>query len=199
MPSTLKNWLNRFSQIISGLFTSPDNPRIEKNINALKEVNLFKGFTRRQLRDLAFAVHHREYKPGENIYHEDDPGLGLYIIEKGHVQLICEEADGHVLEVRQLSETDFFGELSILGEHRRMETAQAVAQTRLLGLFLPDLKTVLRRNPRVGARLALSLAQHLASIQVEVTRVMIQKEGKVPALRLMQGASMLASKEQHQL
>jgi CRP-like cAMP-binding protein len=104
------------------------------------------------------------------------------------VRLLAEDENSNVHELRQVSENDFFGALSLMGDFRRMETAQAVTETYVLGLFSPDLKTLLKRNPTVGAAVMNALAKHLAEQQVALVQRLAKSEGAVSARRLLRGA-----------
>jgi CRP/FNR family cyclic AMP-dependent transcriptional regulator len=134
-------------------------------------------------------LHRRDYKRDEFLYYEHDPGLGLYIVQRGCVRLLTEDEKGKEHDLRQAAEHEFFGALSLLGEYRRMETAQALTETRVLGFFSPDLKTMLKRNPLVGAAVVAALARHVAARQVALIQRMAHDQGKVAALRLLDGAT----------
>ncbi len=154
----------------------------------LGQVELFRDFPRNALWELAEVMHRRTYRRDEFIYYERDPGLGLYIVQRGRVRLLAEDENGHVHELRQADENEFFGELSILGDFRRMETAQAATETTVLGFFSPDLKTMLKRNPSVGAAVVQALARRLAGQQVALVQRLAEDENRIAALRLLRGA-----------
>ena len=168
-------------------------PRSDSNLRGvtetLKKVALFHGLSRRVLRDLAESVHTRDYRRDEFIYFERDPGLGMYVVQQGRVRLLVEDDAGSVHELRQVTDGEIFGKISLLGDYRRMETAQAVIETRVIGLFRPDLKTIVKRHPASGAAVLDVLARNLAMLESELLRVLIEKDGKLEAMRLVDGAS----------
>ncbi len=171
------------------MFKRQEDARTREIADVLKQVRLFNGFSRSALRELAEVMHHRDYHHDEFIYYEDDPGLGLYIVHRGRVRLLTEDEEGSVHELRQVAENEFFGEISLLGESRRMETAQAVSEARVLGFFSPDLKTMLKRNPSVAAATVAALARYLAARQEVLVEQLARDRGKVAALRLLDGAT----------
>lgn len=144
------------------------------------------------MRDVAAVLHQRTYRRDEYLYYEDDPGLGLYVVQRGRVRLLKEEGDT-VVELRQVAEHAFCGELSLLGDFRRMETAQALTETTVLGFFRPDLKVVLKRNPQAGADVVLALARMVAAQQAALIRLVAEEEGITEALRLAEDAAHRAS------
>ncbi len=169
------------------VFRRNDDASLGEVVDALKQVPLFSGFSRQALRDLAEAVHRRDYRRDEFIYYERDPGLGLYIVQRGRVRLLVEDETGAVHELRQVGENEVFGKLSLLGDFRRMETARAVVDTRVIGFFRPDLRAVVKRHPATGAAVVEALARNLAAAQSELLRFVEEKEGKVAARRTLGG------------
>lgn len=97
--------------------------------------------------------HRREYKEGEYIYYQNDPGTGMYFIEQGKVQLIVEgapeeeETPDFILEA-----PESFGALSLGYELRRMSSAKCLTDCVLLGFFKSDFETLRNRNPRIAVK-----------------------------------------------
>jgi len=119
---------------------------------------------------MAGVTHRRTYRRGETLYYEGDPGLGLYIVESGRVRLTVDRNPDRSDELRVLEENDMIGGLSLLGDFRRLETAEAATEAQVLGFFRPDLKNVRRRNPAAGTEITTALAQQLAAQHVELIR-----------------------------
>ncbi|MEM1271532.1 MAG: cyclic nucleotide-binding domain-containing protein [Bacteroidota bacterium] len=126
-------------------------------IKALARTTVFGSLSRRVLRHVVEVMHFRDFEAGEQIYHEGDPGLGLYVVVKGRIGLSVESGE----TVHDLVPFDVFGVRSISKDHRRSETAIALAPSRLIGLFQPDLKLLEKRHPRTGFALTLALAEYL--------------------------------------
>ncbi len=187
--SITRRFIHTLRDTYRRMFRRQEDARTHEVVEVLRQVSLFKGFSRSALRELAEVLHRRDYKRDEFLYYENDPGLGLYIVQRGRVRLLTEDEKGKVHELRLVTENEFFGPLCLLGEFRRMETAQAVTETRVLGFFSPDLKTMLKRNPSAGAAIFASLARHLAARQVALMQRMADDQGKVAALRLLDGAT----------
>ena len=135
-------------------------------------------------RTLAEAVHIRSYNPDEVIYYEGDPGLGLYIVQSGAVRLVIEDEEGQPRELRAVGAFELFGHLSILGDHRRTETAMAVTETEVLGFFRPDLVAMIKRRPVAGAAVMVALAGYMAARQAELFDILAARDGKVAAAQV---------------
>ena len=122
----------------------------------LKKIPIFEELTKRELAGLERILHKREYKRDEVIFRQDEPGMGMYIIESGRVAIISEPAEVHLSE---LGSGEFFGELALLDESPRSATAIAKTECKILGFFQPDLFALLDRNPRLGVKIVLRLAK----------------------------------------
>ncbi|NBC18254.1 MAG: cyclic nucleotide-binding domain-containing protein [Bacteroidetes bacterium] len=164
------------------VFRRQDDDRLEGVVDTLAQVSLFRTCGRSVLRDVAAVMHQRTYRRDEYLYYEDDPGLGMYVVQRGRVRLLKETED-EVVELRQVAEHAFCGELSLLGDHRRMESAQALTETTVLGFFRPDLKVLLKRNPQAGAEVVLALGRMLAAREVALVRRLAGEVGPMEALR----------------
>jgi CRP/FNR family transcriptional regulator, cyclic AMP receptor protein len=123
--------------------------------DVLKKIPMFGNLKNRELLQIERILHRREYHANEAVFFEGDPGLGMYIIEDGIVDIVS----GSVRQpLADLQHGEFFGELSLLDDAPR--TASAIARTpcKLLCFFQPDLFDLLGRNPRLGVKILLNLA-----------------------------------------
>jgi len=93
-------------------------------------------------------------------------------------------AEADERDLRELETHDLFGVLSILGDFRRLETAETITEARVLGFFRPDFKNVMRRNPKAGAEIAMALARHVATQHVEAIRLVEEQDGRDVALNI---------------
>lgn len=187
--ATSDNIRDRITDRFRRVFTSKEDPRITDAVETLKQVPMLRGLSRSVLRILAEAMHQRDYKRDEFLYYEHDPGLGMYIVQRGRVRLLVEEKAGPIQELRQVGENEVFGKLSLLGDFRRVVSAQAVADTRVLGFFRPDLKTIIKRHPAAGAAFLEAISRNLAAMETELVRVLVERDGEVEALRLVDSAT----------
>jgi CRP/FNR family cyclic AMP-dependent transcriptional regulator len=121
----------------------------------LMKVPLFENLSRREINRTEQLLHRREYQQNEVIFSQGDPGLGMYIILGGTVEIVSEPSR-EVLA--RLEEGDFFGELALLDESPRSATAIAVTPCRMLCFFHPDLLDLIRRDPGLGVKILFRLA-----------------------------------------
>jgi CRP/FNR family transcriptional regulator, cyclic AMP receptor protein len=128
----------------------------EEIVGVLRKIPLFGELTKRELLAVTRILYKRTYEPNEIIFHQADPGLGMYIIVRGRVAIVSEPAN-HLLA--ELQDGDFFGELALLDELPRSATAITKTSANILGFFQPDFLGLLERHPRLGVKVTLRLAK----------------------------------------
>jgi CRP-like cAMP-binding protein len=180
--STLRRLLRAAGRLYRRLFRRRLDAHTREIATVLQSVPAFERLSSRALYAMASATHRRTYRRGESLYYEGDPGLGLYVVESGRVRLISDADPNRSRELRELEATEMFGELSILGDFHRLETAETITEARVLGFFRPDLKNVMRRNPKAGAEIVMALARRVAAQHVEAVRLLEERDGRDAAL-----------------
>lgn len=168
------------------LFRPQANARLRDTVAVLRAVGPLGTLSGAALNDLAEVVHPRRYRAGETLYMEQDPALGLYVVQEGLVRLLTEPEPGQVVDLGTVGPHGLFGELALLGggDLRRLETARAAIDTRVLGLFLPDLKTLHRRHPKTAAAFMEALARDLAERHAALAHRLVERDGRAAGLRL---------------
>lgn len=135
-----------------------DGQRKSPSIDLLTHVPIFANLNRRELIAIDRILHQREYLPDEIIFRQGEPGMGMYVVQRGHVAIISEPQNQQLYEMQ---DGDFFGEVALLDEGPRSATAVARTGSTLLGFFQPDLFDLINRNPRLGVKVVLSVARHV--------------------------------------
>jgi len=181
--STIQNLVRATGRAFRRIFRRRIDARTQEIVDLVQDVPAFENCSTAALYALAESVHRRSYRRGEVLYYEGDPGLGLYVIEQGRIQLRSESEPGVTQALRDLRPGDAFGVLSILGDFERMETAETLTEARVLGFFRPDLKNIIKRNPSAGAEIMMALSRWIGSQHVELVRLMAEQSGREAALQ----------------
>lgn len=142
----------------------------------LKKSFLFKDLSKKEIEFLKQIVHIRHFNPGEKIFTQGDPGVGMYLILNGSVDIIMHDPAAEIQKsaqeifITRLDKGDFFGELSLIEEpSHRSATAISINKSTLIGFFKPDLMQVIQRNPLTGNKISLRLAEILGKRLRETT------------------------------
>lgn len=164
MLSSLTKFFRTIGSFSKRLFSRSEDAEILRIIDTLEEVPLLEDLANSSRRHLAHSLHYRTFRTDETIYYQGDPGLGLYIIERGAVELFVGAEDERE-RICLVNDHECFGLYSLLGEFSRLETAEARSETRLLGFFRPDFRTLVKRHPHTGLVILSTVAQELAARQ----------------------------------
>ncbi len=146
------------SAIWDNIFRRQDK-KLSETALALSNVLVFNGLSRKELREVENIIHRREYQAGEAIFHQSDPGLGMYIIIQGRVQIVNNQDPDNSILYSELGDGDFFGDLALVDEADRSATALASADTRIIAFFRPELKDILTRFPSLGNKILMNLVK----------------------------------------
>jgi len=128
----------------------------------LHKILLFRGCTTEDLELLSGLFQERQVKAGTTIFTEKMPAEALYIIKSGHVRISTMSGDGEETGLLLLGPNDFFGEIALIQESSRAVTARADTAVDILILTRKDFQALLDLDPRVAAKVTLSIARLLA-------------------------------------
>lgn len=108
--------------------------------------------------DIMRYLHSHTAEAGEIIIHHGDKAHGMFFIASGDVKVQFGERS------EQLGEGQFFGELAVLMESRRMTTVVALSRVKLLALEAADLRHLMDRRPEIGIAITQVAEQRLSQI-----------------------------------
>lgn len=140
----------------------------------LRKIEVLKNFSENELRILSKFMHLRNFENNEKIFKQHDLGVGFYFIYTGNVDVTVEseESSGDKTNfILSLNKFDYFGELALLQDNSfRNATVTSRGATELLGIFKPDIETLISENPIVAAKLLQSVSMIIANRLFSVTR-----------------------------
>lgn len=101
-----------------------------------------------------------EVANGEFVYQEGESSVGMYVIERGEVELLKQYAGGS-RRVAMLEPGDFFGEMSLLEGGTRDGSARASGAVRLVRIDPSTFDRIVREFPEIPIRMLYKLARRL--------------------------------------
>jgi CRP/FNR family transcriptional regulator/CRP/FNR family cyclic AMP-dependent transcriptional regulator len=117
----------------------------------LKHASLFQELNDQELEILAANFLPREFRAGEAIFHQGDPGHVLYLVESGQVRIFVNGIDGHETSVVLYGRPgEIFGELAIIDGLPRSASAVAVMDTVVHTLSRERFREYMRRWPQLA-------------------------------------------------
>jgi CRP-like cAMP-binding protein len=113
----------------------------------------FATLGRKELSLIFNIIHNRQYIAGEYIFNQGDPGIGLYILIDGEVEITYADDKGNCLRIASFLKGDFFGELALVDGEKRNASAIAKSEVKLAVIFKPDLDEFIEKFPKIGIRI----------------------------------------------
>jgi len=149
----------------SSFWSNIFNPATEKTDlqNSLQLIPLFKGLGKRDLSMLFNIIHRRSYLANEYIFYQGDPGIGLYVIREGEVNIIRSGDSSEEIHLATFTKGDFFGELALVDGERRSASAVAKTDVKVVVIFKPDLDEFIEKYPRKGIKILTGIAHIIAT------------------------------------
>jgi CRP/FNR family cyclic AMP-dependent transcriptional regulator len=136
---------------------------VERKIDTLRTIGPFSDLSTPSLRPAAQAAEVVQYSPGDVIIRQGGPGDAVYAIIDGQAEVWLEDAQQGPVLLRTMRPGQLFGETAVLYRGPRSATVKAKTHMITLKLPAPVFLELLRSNPEVGVRVAVVLAQRLAS------------------------------------
>lgn len=119
----------------------------------LARVPLFRELGAGEIAEIMNYLRAREVPAGTLISQRGEVAHSMYFIAEGEVEIELPE------EIVRLGEGQFFGEIAVLRKALRSANVRTTETTKLLVLDAYDLRTISRRNPKIGEAIR-SVAQH---------------------------------------
>lgn len=127
----------------------------------LSGIPFFSQMQSEELHDLFGRLKRRAYRPGETIFHKDDAGTTMYIINEGTVKVSVPSEVGTEMILSILSNGEFFGELSLFDGKPRSATVTAAGLTEVFVLHREDFVDFVGKHPNVSLGIIRALAQRI--------------------------------------
>lgn len=132
-------------------------------VDFLKQVTLFQDLGRGDLRRLARIVHERDYRDGEYISQEGQPGAALFVLRRGVVEIVRRGRNGQEVPIATLEPPASFDESAPMGfESIRWFSARARGPVSLLALGRSDLDALSVNFPLAANKVLMRLAGIMA-------------------------------------
>jgi len=104
----------------------------------LKDIAIFSGLDDEQRDLIAGEMKRSEYRNGDMIFREGDPGDQLFVVLRGTVCIFINDNDGKEVVLAEVKSGSYFGEMSIIDQTCRSAACRVIEDCVLLELFADD-------------------------------------------------------------
>lgn len=150
---------------------------------ALKGSSLCRLLSPAEIESVASIAERLELAAGNEVFHEGDPGDGVYLIVKGEIEIVKRTGGGD-RSLARLGVGGVLGEMSLLTSEARSATGRAIAPSVVLRLPSPRFRTMLDIGSpaalKIVAGIAEVLARRLAVTNARVVELSERLDGVAP-------------------
>jgi CRP-like cAMP-binding protein len=126
-------------------------PGAESGLSAggLPEIPLFSELPRAAFVDLLVHIRTRDFRAGQVVIKEGDPGDAFFVVASGQVLVSRRNEEGRPVLLARLREGAFFGEMAMLQRTRRTATVTAEVDSQIFEISRAVLDRIVREHPSV--------------------------------------------------
>ena len=148
-----------------------------KVFDQLSHNRLFEGLESDLLKRIRKQVDVLEFKSGEVVFHEGDPGDSLYLVGEGSVKISKEDRAGRERVLDYIKPGNFFGEMALLEGKPRSAMATAAEPTLLGAVKEETFQHLLELAPsRLHMNFLRSISERLRSVNSHFINEVMLKE-----------------------
>ncbi len=126
---------------------------------------IFSNLNDDELSELANLAIKRSFEPNEFIFWDGDTPEWFYIVTEGKVKVLKYSSSGREFIIAFFGPGEMFGEVAVFENKPYPASAQAVAETKVVGIRREDLLSFLANHPQVALRMINVLGGRLRDAQ----------------------------------
>lgn len=147
-----------------------------EHVAALKGMSLCRALSAAELEAIAAIVESRQVAAGGDLFHEGDPGDGLFLVVAGEINVIKHGPAGEH-SLARLGAGGVLGEMSLVTAEARSATGRALVDTRALYLPAARFRALLAANSIAAHKMVASIAEVLARRLATMNGIVLQLAG----------------------
>lgn len=138
----------------------------ESKLWYLEQINIFRDLNENDLKRIDELTSLRSMDKGKYIYFPDDPSKVVFLLKRGKVKIGSFSDDGKEIIKAILEPGEIFGELSIMGEEKRKDFAQALSSdVRFCAIGREEMKEILMSNPKLNFEITKTIGERLQKVE----------------------------------
>ena len=119
----------------------------------LKNIGILSSLNDNELEYLISIMKYEEFQRDKVLFREGDKGDSMYIVAEGTIAISVNLSDGKRLEIAEISEGNFFGEMSIFDNAARSATCVTKTDAKILNLKAADFYEFIKIKPEAGIKI----------------------------------------------
>ncbi|MCK5760838.1 MAG: cyclic nucleotide-binding domain-containing protein, partial [Candidatus Delongbacteria bacterium] len=137
----------------------------------IDDIELFKGFSKKELRRLFFIAEIKNYEKDEYIFHDDEIDTNVYIVLRGKLLVTKKQlSTGEYITIAKLEQGEHFNETSIFTEQIHRVSVVTTTAVDLMILTKEKAQAILKEDCSLSAKIYRILAKKLSERLVDTTQ-----------------------------
>ncbi len=120
-----------------------------------------------------FNKYGRAFKRGEYLFHDNDKGNEMFVIQEGEVEVL-KKIGGQEKVLATLKKGDFFGEMAILNGKPRTATIRVSVDSKILVINPSTFESMIRGNADIAIKMLQKLATRLAQADLQIENLLLR-------------------------
>jgi len=137
-------------------------------INSLRSCQLFVGLPQTDLDNVAAVTLVRSLDKGEYLFHAGDLARGLYVVQRGAVNVHRVNAAGKEQIIHIFRAGDSFAEAALASTTGYPADARAIEPTQVLLVQKDGILALVKRQPELALRMLASMSSHLRVLVLQL-------------------------------
>ena len=155
-------------------------------IETLGKSLIFSGLSENELTELSQFAVERSFPAGEFLFWEGDDPDWFYIIANGQIKVLKHASSGKEFIIAFFNASEMFGEVAVFENKAYPASAQAVGETRVIGIKRSDFLGFLANRPEVALRIIQVLGGRLRDAQGRLKDIAGERvEQRIASILLM--------------
>ncbi len=130
-------------------------------VNTLRSCQLFTGLPQTDLEQIAAVTVLKSLEKDDYLFHEGDPAVGFYVVQRGAVNVHRVNAAGKEQIIHVFRTRDSFAEVALASATGYPADARALEPTQVLLVQKAGILALLKRQPELALRMLGSMSSHL--------------------------------------
>jgi CRP/FNR family transcriptional regulator len=130
-------------------------------VNTLRSCQLFTGLPAHDLDNIATVTVIKSLSKGDYLFHEGDPAVGFYIVQRGSINVHRVTAAGKEQIIHIFRTGESFAEVALASDKGYPADARALESSQVLLVQKDGILALLRRQPELALRMLGSMSSHL--------------------------------------
>lgn len=144
------------------------------DVKFLRQVSIFGGLNEEDLFKIVNIGSRKNYPKGSVIVMEAEIGAAMFTIISGKVKVVRSDGEGREVILSILSESDVFGELSLLDGHARSASVITTTPTDVFVIHRQDFMHLLHEYPSISIALLSELALRLRKADAQIKNLSLK-------------------------